>query len=275
MKLITLSENTAGQPGIAAEWGWSILVQTEDKQILVDTGMSDICVKNAAKLGKDLRNIDAIVLTHSHADHTGGLLAVLANTRQTEIFGHTDLWVERYKKNLESERLIYNGIPFARPEVENNTHLKLSVAAQQLSSTVMTSGEIVQQTPFETIEDRYVFKDGRQIKADNFTDDLALVCKTDKGLVIILGCAHRGLINTILHARRITGQPNVHTIVGGAHLYPKSKEQVNQTIRELKQLDVQHIGVSHCTGFEASRRLAEAFGNKFFINNAGSIHVIE
>lgn len=275
IKLTTLCENTAGEPGMAAEWGWSILVQTEDKRFLVDSGRSSICVKNAAKLGIDLRSIDTIVLSHSHADHTGGLRDVLANTRQTELVGHPDLWNDRYKKDPISGVLIYNGIPFVRSELERSARLKLSKAAQRLSATVMTTGEIVQQTPFETIEDRYVIKDGKQIKADDFADDLALVCRTERGLVLVLGCAHRGLINTILQARKITGEPTVHTIIGGTHLYPKSKEQVDQTIRELKGLDVQNIGVSHCTGFEASRRLAEAFGSSFFLNNAGSIRVVQ
>jgi 7,8-dihydropterin-6-yl-methyl-4-(beta-D-ribofuranosyl)aminobenzene 5'-phosphate synthase len=274
LELTTLCENTAGEPGLTAEWGWSILVQTEDKRILLDTGRSDICLKNAAKLGVCLQDIDAIVLSHSHADHTGGLREVLANTRQTVIFGHTDLWVERYKKDQESGRLIYNGIPFVKAEVQKNARLQLSTAAQQLSSNVMTSGEIVREALFETIEERYVIKEGKEIKADVFSDDLALFCKTKSGLVLILGCAHRGLINTILQARRITGETTIHMIVGGTHLYSKSKDQVSQTIRELKQLGVQNIGVSHCTGFEASEQLAEAFGNNFFINNAGSTHTL-
>ena len=110
---------------------------------------------------------------------------------------------------------------------------------------------------------------------DDFPDDLALIIKTLKGLVIILGCAHRGIVNTIQHARNITGVNTVHTVIGGTHLYPKKDFQIEKTIQALQELDVQHIGVSHCTGFKAAMKLSEAFGDRFFLNNAGTVRTIE
>ena len=110
---------------------------------------------------------------------------------------------------------------------------------------------------------------------DTFPDDLALICKSNLGLVIVLGCAHRGIINTIRHAQKITGEDTVHTVIGGTHLYPKNEEQVEKTIQDLKEIGVQNIGVSHCTGLKAGMKLADAFGDRFFFNNAGSVCTID
>jgi 7,8-dihydropterin-6-yl-methyl-4-(beta-D-ribofuranosyl)aminobenzene 5'-phosphate synthase len=88
--------------------------------------------------------------------------------------------------------------------------------------------------------------------------------------VVILGCAHRGMVNTLRHAQKLTGQDKVYAVIGGTHLLRTTDERVARTIAELKEMGLQKIGVSHCTGFYASARLAEAFGNGFFLNNAGS-----
>ena len=113
------------------------------------------------------------------------------------------------------------------------------------------------------------------LQHDTFADDLALIVKMEKGLVIILGCAHRGMINTLRHARNLTGDERVYAVIGGTHLYPKNDDQIGKTIEFLKEMDVQKIGVSHCTGFHAATRLAQAFGDRFFVNNAGMITKID
>ena len=150
-------------------------------------------------------------------------------------------------------------------------------AVKQNSATdrILTTGEIPRITDYETIESHFYVRQGETLQQDNFPDDLALICKTDNGLVIVLGCAHRGIINTIQHARKITGEDKIHTVIGGTHLYPKKDNQIEKTIQALKKLGVQHIGVSHCTGLKAAMKLAQAFGDRFFFNNAGSVCKIE
>jgi 7,8-dihydropterin-6-yl-methyl-4-(beta-D-ribofuranosyl)aminobenzene 5'-phosphate synthase len=110
---------------------------------------------------------------------------------------------------------------------------------------------------------------------DTIPDDLALFIKAPAGLVIVLGCAHRGLINTIYHAQNVTGEKRIHSIVGGTHLFPKTAKQRAKTVQVLNSIGVAKIGVSHCTGFEASRLLVDAWGERFFLNNAGTIFEIE
>lgn len=275
LKLTTLCENTASGPGIVAEWGWSIFVEANGTNILFDTGGGMAIIRNADKLGIDLKTTDKIVLSHAHSDHTGGLRKALMRIGNREVIAHPAIWTSKYSKQVTNKKAIYRGIPFIREELEKFATFKLSEAPVQISDNTLITGEIPRETDYETIESHFYVKHGDKMQPDNFSDDLSLVCRTDKGLVIILGCAHRGIINTIQHARNITGEDRVHTVIGGTHLYPKKDEQIEKTIQALREFDVQNIGVSHCTGFRAAMKLSEAFGDKFFINNAGSVRTIE
>jgi 7,8-dihydropterin-6-yl-methyl-4-(beta-D-ribofuranosyl)aminobenzene 5'-phosphate synthase len=276
VKLTTLCENTAGKPGFMSEWGLSILVQVDSEHVLFDTGASFAAVRNADKLGIDFLPIDKIVLSHAHADHMGGLREVLRRTGNAEVIAHPAMWEPKYTKRPDEKEARYIGIPFTRDELELlGASFKLSTEPVHISDTVMTTGEISIKTDFEAVEPIFYVREGNTLRSDSIPDDLALLVKTDKGLVIILGCAHRGMINTIRHAQAITGEATIHTVVGGTHLFPKTDEQVEKTIAALKEIGVQKIGVSHCTGFKASVRLAEEFGNDFFLNNAGTIYELE
>ena len=275
MKLTTLCENTASGPGIVAEWGWSIFAETDDINILFDTGGGNAAVRNADTLGIDLKIADKIVLSHAHSDHTGGLREVLIRLRNREVVTHPAVWIPKYKKQPADNRMLYRGIPFAREELEKFATFTLSKEPEQISENILSTGEIPRITDYENIESDFYIKEEETCKPDTFPDDLALIFKSSKGLVIVLGCAHRGIINTIRHAQKITGEDAVHTVIGGTHLYPKKEDQIEKTIQDLKELGVQNIGVSHCTGLKAAMKLADAFGDRFFFNNAGSVCTIE
>jgi len=275
IKLTTLCENTAAEVGFLAEWGWSILVQVSDKTVLFDTGTSSVAVRNADKLGIDLQSIDKIVLSHAHRDHTGGLREVLRRTGEVDVIAHPGIWDLKYKRRSAEEKAVYNGIPFAREELEKYALFNLTKEPVYISESILTTGEIPITTDFETIEPHFYLKQKGTFQHDPFADDLALIVKTAKGLVVILGCAHRGMINTLRHARNLAGDERVYAVIGGTHLYPKNDDQIGKTIESLKEIDVQRIGVSHCTGFHAAMRLAQAFGDRFFFNTAGTITKID
>jgi 7,8-dihydropterin-6-yl-methyl-4-(beta-D-ribofuranosyl)aminobenzene 5'-phosphate synthase len=259
-----------------AEWGWSIVVQVNGESILFDCGSICAAVSNADKLAIDFRDMSKIVLSHGHADHTGGLRKVLQRIgRKVEIIAHPDVWESKYTKRPYEEEAAFIGLPFAREELEHlGASFKHSKEPVALSENLTTTGEISITTDFEPVEPIFYVKEDNVLRHDNMSDDLGLIVKTDKGLVIILGCAHRGIINTIRHAQRITDEQRVHTIVGGTHLSPKTDEQILETIKMLKEIGVQKIGVSHCTGFKASMRLAHDFGDNFFLNNAGTVYTL-
>ena len=277
VRLITLSENTAATPGFMAEWGWSIVVQVNDVSVLFDTGWCCAAIKNADKLGIDFRSISKIILSHAHVDHTGGLRKILQRIgREVEIIAHPAVWEVKYTKRPYEEDAAFIGVPFAREELEHlGASFRHSKGPVRISENIMTTGEISVTTDFEPVESIFYVKENQALRYDTMPDDLALVVKTQEGLVIILGCAHRGIINTIRQAQEITDEKRVHTVVGGTHLSPKTDAQIDKTIEVLKKLGVHKIGVSHCTGFHASMRLAQEFGDKFFLNNAGTIYTFD
>jgi len=105
---------------------------------------------------------------------------------------------------------------------------------------------------------------------DPLRDDLSLFIKSDQGLIVIAGCAHRGIINILLHAQKLTGCEDIYSVVGGIHLFGATEERIQSTIDEFRRLNIQRIGVSHCTGPYASARLSQEFGDRFFFNQAGT-----
>jgi len=274
LTVTTLSENTAFAipRGVMGEWGLSVLVEMDDRKILLDTGQNVSAVNNGDILGIDWAKIDSIVLSHGHYDHTGGLRQVLGRiNKQVDIIAHPDAWDAKYAGSLADNYLIYIGIPFRREQLESQGAVfKLTSEPVWLSDSIVSSGEIPMTTDFEPIDPGMYVKKESGFEPDPLKDDQALFIKTDQGLVVILGCAHRGIINTLRHAQKVTGMDLIHTVIGGTHLFRASEVQLESTIAELKSLGVQRLGVSHCTGMLPGARLAQEFGDNFFFNNSAN-----
>ena len=271
LRITTLSENTAGIGNFLAEWGLSILVETDEVNILLDTGQSISASCNADILGVDLSEIDKIVLSHGHFDHTGGLRQILRRMKkEVEIIAHPDVWAVKCVRR-EGWRGGYIGIPFQRQELESlGAIFNLTAKPVKITDNIMTTGEIPMVTGFEEIDASLFVKEDTGWQPDKLLDDQALIIETEPGLVVILGCAHRGVINTLYHAQQLTGVKPIHALLGGCHLFGASEQRIQSTIAALKELDVQRLGLSHCTGLPAAGIMAQEFGEKFFYNNAGT-----
>ncbi|TES85599.1 MBL fold metallo-hydrolase, partial [Candidatus Aerophobetes bacterium] len=246
------------------------LVEVNETRILMDTGLSFSAVHNAQLMGIDLSTIDCIVLSHGHADHTGGLREVLKIKGEVEVIAHPDIWAAKHaQRNKKGTR--YSGIPFLREELESRgARFKLVREPVHITEHVITTGEIPMLSGYEEIENNLFVKEAGALHPDPLADDLALIIDTDFGLVVILGCAHRGIINTLHHAQNLTGKELVYAVIGGTHLFRASEERLEKTIADLREIGIQRLGVSHCTGFHASARLAQEFEDIFFLNNAGT-----
>lgn len=275
VRLTTLCENTSSALGFTAEWGLSIMVEAGGETVLLDTGFSDSVVRNAVAGRINLKNINKVVLSHGHVDHTGGLRPLLQTIRKgVEVTGHPDIWGQKYVSRPlgGSNRYDYIGIPFCREELDNlGASFNLSKEPVWLSENMVTTGEVPMVTSFEKVDENMYLKAGNGFTPDPLTDDQALVVKTDRGLVIVLGCAHRGMVNTMIHARKITGVEKIYAVAGGTHLIRADSEQLRQTIDRIKEFGVEKLGVSHCTGLAAAMVLAREFGDQFFFNNAGTV----
>lgn len=272
-RLTTLSENTAfARPrGLLAEWGLSVLVETEDQNVLLDAGASISAARNGFLLGIDWQRIDTVVLSHGHYDHTGGLREVMSRiNKRVKVVAHPDVFDAKYIQMSQDETPVYIGIPFQRAELESlGADFHLSAEPIWLTDSLVTSGEIPMVTDYETIDPGLCTRRNGELVPDPVDDDQSLFIKTDKGLAVVLGCAHHGIINTLRHAQEVTGVKEIHTVIGGTHLIRASEMQMEMTIAELKEIGVERLGVSHCTGMGAAVRLAQEFGLKFFFNNTG------
>lgn len=278
IRITTLSENTAG-PGFLGEWGLSILVEAEGQRILMDTGASFSALYNAQLLGVDLRKVDRVVLSHGHHDHTGGLREVLRRAgKEMEVVAHPAIWDAKYSRRgpggvEPGEGVKYVGIPCSRKELENlGARFVLARQPVRLGERILTTGEIPLDTLYEEVDASLLVEDGGKLVPDALADDLGLVLDAEFGLVVITGCAHRGLINILRAARALTGKERIYAVIGGTHLLHAAAERIEHTVSTLGQMGVRKLGVSHCTGFPAATRLAAAFGDGFFLNHAGTTY---
>ena len=273
VRLTTLNDNTAGRWDMVAEWGLSILVQTDELTVLLDTGQKDAIIHNAEALKIDLGTVDKVVWSHGHVDHIGGLRPLLVRARKDmEIIAHPSALEPKYVRHpKEKERSLFIGMPYLKENIENlGAHFTLSREPVWLSEHILTTGEIPLITGYEKVDaDAQVKHDG-QIQEDTIPDDQALIIKTGDGLVVVLGCAHRGIINTLRSAQKLTGVEHIHTVVGGAHLRGDTTEQIERTITDLKDFGIEHLGLLHCTSMPAIVRLAQEFGDVVFFNSAGT-----
>jgi len=296
LRLVTLSENTAKWLWVLGEWGWSMLVEADGFNLLFDTGLRVSATYNAAAMGVDLAKVDKIALSHGHVDHTGGLRDVLElmrttvghsnflapQQREVEIIAHPEVFGPKYIKHGDPA-YSFRGIPFVKEELEERQGARFMMSSKPvwITEDIVWSGEVPMRNDYEKIAPICFLKEGGGRYSDGdatfipdpLNDDASLYIKTELGLVIVLGCAHHGMINTVSHAMEVTGVDKVHMIVGGTHLVSADDYQMESTIAELKRMNVQKVGVSHCTGLASAAKLAAALGPEvFFHNNAG--HVI-
>ena len=269
IRITTLSENTANV-GFIGEWGLSILIEADGLRILFDTGQSFSVTYNARILKVDLSTIDMLVLSHGHFDHTGGLREVLSQTTEIDIIAHPDIWQAKYAVRDDTELSI--GVPFARQKLENlGARFNLAKEPVWITDNIVTTGEIPMATDYEQVDPGMFVKNDESLQPDLLLDDLALAIRTEFGLAVILGCAHRGMINTVRQLQQVTGEERVYCVIGGTHLFNAKQEKLAQTVADLRETGIQRLGVSHCTSFNASCWLANEFPEMFFLNNAGVI----
>jgi len=195
---------------------------------------------------------------------------VLKMKGEVEIIAHPDIWDAKYVQRSQ-DAFQYIGIPFSGEQLESRgARFNLTREPVHITEHILTTGEIPMTSGYEDIDKNLFVKKDGALHPDPVADDLALIIDTDFGLVVIFGCGHHGIVNTLRHAQKLTGKEMIYAAIGGIHLFRASDEQIELTIAELKEMGIQKLGVSHCTGFKASSRLAQEFPGVFFQNNAGT-----
>jgi 7,8-dihydropterin-6-yl-methyl-4-(beta-D-ribofuranosyl)aminobenzene 5'-phosphate synthase len=267
MRLTVLVDDSANpqRPELIAKHGLSFFVELKTgghtTNLLMDTGPSaDIVLKNALELGVDLKKIDSIVISHGHYDHTGGLLGVIKYIdKEVPVILHPEALKPKFV--TKKKKLKKVGIPFLISELQkSNGILNLSKGPSSIVPGVWTSGEIRRFSQLERVKS-FKVKEGGKIIEDQMLDDQALfVDVRDKGVVVVSGCAHAGLINIIKQAQKVSGSSCIRGVVGGFHLSNASAIRIKATIEELRKASVKSLMPCHCTGKNAVTKFVEVFG---------------
>jgi len=274
IRITILCENLIGKLIGTGEHGFSAFIETSNGNYLFDTGSGRSIIANSLTLNKDLRSIRKIFLSHGHYDHTGGLSEVLKLKGQVDVHAHPHVFLERIailrEGGRETKRFV--GIRYKERYLESlGANFVFNTDFVELERGLFLTGEVPRQTSFEKPDPRLFSETEGKITQDLFLDDQSLILNTDKGMVLILGCAHSGMINIIHHVINKMRKEKFYAILGGTHLDFLTSEQLEESIKFLKKIDIDKIGVSHCTGMRAAFRLHQEFGDRFFYGCVGSI----
>lgn len=271
IRMTILCENSVDSVspyGLLGEHGFACHLETPVGAFLFDSGGGMTIINNGEKLGIDFSQLQGILFSHGHYDHVGGLKQVLKKSGPLPIYAHPDLFNERYSRN--SGNLVNIGVPWPRADLEAlGATFHFHSAPYEVVPGLTLSGEVPRINPVETGDPNLVIPKAGGYDTDPLKDDLSLFISSDQGLVILLGCAHSGLLNIIDHALTVTGQDKIHMILGGTHLKFCSETQMEATLSRLEELRVDRVGASHCTGLRGARRLAERLGDRFFSASVG------
>jgi 7,8-dihydropterin-6-yl-methyl-4-(beta-D-ribofuranosyl)aminobenzene 5'-phosphate synthase len=260
--------DNAALDGLAAEHGLSFHVRNESTQGLFDTGQSDQLASNAYQLGIPLAELDWVVLSHGHYDHTGGLACALQQHRGLAVYAHPDAFQPKYSKQQSGE---WRDIGFAQKSLMHSAEGELHVGRtpQNVASGIGTTGEIPLRSGFESPDAGFRCRRCTGTGRDMLHDDQALAVETGEGWVALLGCAHRGLINSLMRLSELTGSRKFRAVAGGFHLSTASEAHISRTMDALQAFEVDEIVPAHCTGEQTVVALKSVYNGKCRPAHAG------
>lgn len=274
MEIITLIENHPGRDKrLAFEHGFSLYIDTGTSKILFDTGQSGDFVENAWYLGVDLSQLTHIVLSHGHYDHSGGLMPLLKAVDITApLYYGKGYFRGKYRGKLDEDglarnlRFIGNGFTKEQLVAAGATLMEVDSPVKTIAPNLYLFQHFPLVQGYEPLDRRFRLEDG---SGDSFGDEIALGIGTPSGLILISGCAHRGIVNMVSAAIAAVEMP-LRGIIGGTHLIHCSPDRLDATITALSALHPQFMAVSHCTGDDNLERLRTAFGESFIMNVTGN-----
>jgi len=257
---------------LIGEHGLSFLIEDGDDITLFDTGQGLGIINNLKRLKKDIKSFKRIIISHGHYDHTGGLMPVLKeHGGSIPVYIHPSAFNEKSAIQPDGS-LAPIGMRYTREEYEENgAEFREVKGFLRINSSITTVSEIRHSDEWKSWDTRLKQKSGTVMTEDPFEDDLSLLLDTASGPVVLLGCAHAGMIEILDELSHKTGIKKFHAVIGGTHLGNAPDDYVNRAIDSLKKYDVDIVGVSHCTGFKVACRFASEFKERFASASVGNV----
>ena len=259
LEIVALAENTVRRAGLLGEHGLAFWIKADSRKLLFDTGQGKVLEENARELGIHLEGIEAVALSHGHYDHTGALHMALRRSRRAKVYLHPAALHAKYsRQEVPPHRSI--GIP--RPDKlavqSGGRDVVWTAQPSEIVPGVWVTGEIPRMTDYEDVGGPF-YTDRTCTQPDPLADDQALYVESANGIVVLLGCAHAGVVNTLEYVSGITGRKRIHAVLGGMHLLRGSRRRVEATGDALERFKVRVIAPGHCTGAAAVAHLWNRF----------------
>ena len=270
MKFQFLTENKTDREGILAEHGLSIYIETSEKTILFDSGFSDVFAMNAERMAVDLKKVDLAVVSHGHADHTGGLPLFCRINEVAPVYIHRNAFRRSHgfsNGKIEEEMC---GIRWSDEQKDLiRERMKLTESPVYITDDIIISGTIPVEEGFKPSERFYYYNlDGKPVE-DDMSHEQCLVIREEEGLYIFSGCSHRGVISAVNAAKNLFPGERISTIVAGMHLYGADEPTRERVVKSIISEDVDRLMPVHCTGMDAICMIKNAMGEKCVIAQAG------
>jgi len=256
---------------LMAEHGFSALVERGRERILFDTGQGAALPHNARVLGADLRGLDCVILSHGHYDHTGGLPHVAKCNPRIEIVAHPRALESHLVKGVDQHEPKEIGVPFRIDDIKaDGAHFTLVREFREIREGVWFTGQVPRKREIG-FDARLCVRQGSKLEPDPVEDDASVVIESPSGPILLLGCAHAGVVNILEHVKEKMGLDRIHAVIGGTHLGFSPKEQTAAFIEAVEVYGVRCIATAHCTGPGPSATLRAHFGSKFSEARAGAV----
>ncbi len=272
IKVSTLTENTVYKRGYLGEHGLSLLIEVQDKRYLFDTGQSEVFLHNAQKLHLRQETLDAVILSHGHYDHGGGMEYVQSWAAEVPVYVQQKAFEKKYTEDPRTKELRYIGLENAAGWQDGSRICRLEGGSSAIGAGVWLLSEIPYQTEFEAAQGfwREVLKEqGPELAADLMEDEQLLVIEQEQGLSVFAGCAHPGIINCLHHVQSVFPGVRIHSLVAGMHLKSCDVRRIRQTIEALQEMEIDMVVPLHCTGIRAMAMIKEALGERCILAEAG------
>lgn len=263
IEIIVLVDNCAKTKKLQSEHGIAYWIKTKDSLILFDTGQGVALPGNSQRMRISFSQCRAIVFSHGHYDHTGAAEFALKMCPEALVYIHPDVMKTRYGfKPGHPVKSI--GIPLVMRQALNRARKRIRWVRRpvQIANGIWATGPIPRVSSFEDVGGNF-FNNFACTKKDTITDDQAVWVETDQGLIVLLGCGHSGVVNTLDYISKLTNRAPIFAVLGGMHLLNVSRRRLTQTVCALKRYRIRWILPGHCTGDIAMNYLKQKFKSSF------------